>query len=122
MNSLFATLTFSWTRDDKFEGCNKVLADAVEKLDTQCIEIRQTLFRFTKGKIEMVVEIYTSYEDWEKAIHDEDEAQEFLDNRLAAAGVDCKIAIDAEQTEFTPRSRDELKLHYEELRGQNYDK
>jgi hypothetical protein len=118
MNSLFATLILDWPRDAKFEGCNKVLCDAIEKLDTQCVEVRQSLFRFRPNIVELVLEIWTSYDDDDKQIRDEDEAHEFMLDRIQAAGLDCRVNINCEESEFCEKSDAELKHE----RAENYTK
>jgi len=120
--NIYATLTLDWKRDRSFEGCNKVLADAVEKLDTQCIEVQKAWFRQRPNTVELVMEVQTSYDDWRKEIRDEDEAKEFMDDRLQAAGLDCRCNINAEESEFVEKSDEELKQHYEETRHQDYEK
>lgn len=122
MNSkIYSTLIFDWPRDAKFEGCNKVLCDAIEKLDTQCVEVRQSLFRFRPNIVELVLEVWTSYDDWYKQIRDEDEAKEFMDDRIQAAGLDCRCNINAEESEFCEKSEAELKQERAE-HYQDYDK
>ena len=78
MNDLYATIIFDYPRDGTFPGCNSVMRDAIEKLDREMIEVRAADFKFKPGKIRLSFDIYTKFDDIEKPITDETEAEEFL--------------------------------------------
>ena len=95
-SDLFATLIFDHPRDATFQGCNKAICDTVEKLDGQCIEVRETRFKFERNRVRFYVEIYTQQSEFDslnKPITDEDEFASYIEDRLIEGQLTCTCTI-----------------------------
>ena len=96
MNDLYATLIFDFPRDNSFPGCNCAILETVEKLDGQCIEVRETRFKFERNRVRFYVEIYTQQSEFDslnKPITDEDEFASYIEDRLIEGGLTCTCTI-----------------------------
>ena len=105
--SLYATLIFDYPRDNSFPGCNKSICDTVEKLDSQCIEVRETRFKFEPRRVRFYLDIYASQSEADgdcKPITDEDELSNHIENLVIAAGLPgCTILCDMVNSEIEPK-------------------
>ncbi len=108
MNNLYSTLIFDFPRDNSFPGCNKAICDTVEKLDTQCVEVRETRFKFERKQVRFYLDIYASQsqcESLENPITDEDELTSHIENLVIAAGLPgCTILPDMTNSDIVPKS------------------
>jgi hypothetical protein len=104
--NLYATLIFDFPRDNSFPGCNFAITDTVEKLDGQEIEVRETSFKFERNRVRFYLEIWTSFDDLHQPLSDETEADSFIGDKLAAAGLSqkCTILLDGVNSELVPKT------------------
>jgi hypothetical protein len=106
--SLYATLIFDYPRDNSFPGCNKAICDTTEALDGQCVEVRETRFKFEPRRVRLYVEIYTSHstaDSFANPITDEDSMTSHIENLIVAAGLpSATILPDVLNSDLVPKS------------------
>ncbi len=106
--NIYATLIFDFPRDGSFPGCNKAICDTVEKLDGQCIEVRETRFKFERNRVRLYLEIWTSQSTADgdcNPITDEDELSRFIEAKVFDAGLPgCTILPDMQNSEIVLKS------------------
>lgn len=91
MNSIIATIIWKKTAD--YKGNNHFFAELCEKLDGQAVGVNS----ITTHKEKIFVDVEASWN-----VADEDEALEFLKDKIQASGLVCEhsILISLNDTEF----------------------